>query len=578
MHKRLSLWGMGLLLVLVMAACASPQPAQAPAAPAPKAQATTAPAQPTAAPAQPTAAPAQPTAAPAVKATEAPKAAAPASGATGAKPDFVFAHTGPIYTMDAPVTWFGSTHWLTNALYDCLIWRKADGTGYVGQSAEKWERVNDTTWRFTLRPNLKFQNGEPLDAEAVKWNIDRTRTTKEFMVQPQWQFVQEVKVVDPRTVDVITAKPWAYTEYDISYNGCELLPPKYYQQVGAEGFAKKPVGSGPYKLAEFTEGQKYVFEAWDGYWAGKPEVERVIYQIIPERSSQIAALLAGQVSFVPGVPIPDRKRLETTSGIKILRETSGRMHHLYLRSETESGKMKETYPGYQPVTLDKRVRQAISYALDRKLLAEIQGSGVPTLVRVPRSQPESFGDKYSGKVAEAWYNPTKAKQLLAEAGYGPNKKPKVYFDAPAVQDGNEKEVAEAIKTLLEDVGFEVELKVLDLAAYNSQVGTPGNNRDIQMVTLGGAPSLTPTFYTCEWKQANYSVCVQEWSDLGKQIISTVDPQARLALWDKWWTYYLDYAQTVTLYEINAVMAMSDKFEWTPRTDGWFTFRDLKYKK
>ncbi|PJF26845.1 MAG: hypothetical protein CUN53_06315, partial [Phototrophicales bacterium] len=66
--------------------------------------------------------------------------------------EFVFAHPGPIRTMDAPVTWFGSTHWLTNLLYDCLIWRAADGNGYVGQAAESWGNIDDLTWRFNLRP------------------------------------------------------------------------------------------------------------------------------------------------------------------------------------------------------------------------------------------------------------------------------------------------------------------------------------------------------------------------------------------------------------------------------------------
>lgn len=561
-----------LVAFLLLTACGQgATPAPATEAPPPTEAAPAA--EPTAAPEAPAA---EPTAAPEPTATS-----EPAAAASSEPVEFVFAHPGPIRTMDAPVTWFGSTHWLTNLLYDCLIWRTADGSGYEGQAAERWENVDPTTWRFYLRPGLTFHNGEPLDAEAVKWNIDRVRTREDFMVQPQWEFVKDVTVIDETTVEVTTETPYAYFEYDISYNGCELLPPKYLEEVGEEEFARKPVGSGPYKLVEFTESDRYVFVAWDDYWAGRPEVDRVIYQVIPEQSSQIAALLAGQVDLVASVPAPDRERVSAAQGIEMMVETSNRMHNLYLRNETETGAMDETYPGYEPATLDQRVRQAISHALDRNLLAEVQGSAEPALVRACSYYPEAYADKYHGaEVADEWYDPELAKQLLVEAGYDPDggNKPKVYFDTMAFQLGNEKEVAEVIKAMLEEVGFEVELNVLDGSAYNEQINTPGNNRDIMMVGLGCGPSLTPLFYTCEWVQSNYNVCVEEWDALGKQILQTVDPEERIQLWDEWWGHFLDYAQTVTLYEIDNVLAINTKFEWTPRKDGWMTFRDLKVRE
>jgi len=491
--------------------------------------------------------------------------------------EFVFAHSGPIRTMDAPVTWFSSTHWLTNGLYDCLIWRAADGNGYVGQAAESWENIDDVTWRFNLREGLTFQNGEPLDAEAVKWNLDRVRTREDFLVYPQWQFIKEVVVVDPVTVDVITVNPHPYFEYDVSYNGCQLLPPDYMAEVGEEEFARKPVGSGPYKLVEFTESDRYVFEAWDGYWAGPPAVDRVIYQVIPEQSAQVAALLAGQVDMIPAVPAPDRALLEGSEGISVVTETSNRQTHFYLRVETESGSMNETYPDFQPATLDLKVRQAISRALDRNLLAEVQGSASPRLARVCSYYPEGFADMYAGEeAAAAWYNPDLARSLLAEAGYAEGEGPTVYLDAPTFQFGNEKEVAEVAAAMLEEVGFKVELNILDASAYSEQIASGGNNRDMMLTTLGCSPSLVPKFYTCEWTQANYNVCVDEWDALGEEILTTVDPTARLALWEKWWGFYMDYAQTITLYEIDSVIAYnSAEFEFTPRKDGWFTFRDLK---
>ena len=491
--------------------------------------------------------------------------------------EFVFAHPGPIRTMDAPVTWFGSTHWLTNLLYDCLIWRAADGDGYVGQAAESWENVDDLTWRFYLREGLTFQNGEVLDAEAVKWNIDRVRTREDFLVYPQWQFINEVTVIDPLTVEITTNEPHPYFEYDVSFNGCQILPPGYMAEVGEEAFARAPIGSGPYRLVEFTESDRYVFEAWDEYWDGRPEVDRVIYQVIPEQSAQVAALLAGQVDLISTVPVPDRDLIENTEGLSLVRETSNRMHHFYLRVETETGAMNETFPDYQPATLDVNVRRAINHALDRDLLAEVQGSASARLARVCDYYPEgSLNNLADPEFVSSWYDPELAASLLAEAGYAAGEGPTIYIDAPTFQAGTDKEVAEVVAAMLEMVGFTVELNVLDPSAYAEQITSGGNNRDMMLTTLGCSPSLVPRFYTCEWVQANYNVCVEEWDALGKEILRTVDPQARLDLWSQWWEYYLDYSHTLTLYEIDNVMAYnSAEFEFVPRKDGWFTFRDLR---
>lgn len=495
--------------------------------------------------------------------------------------EFVFAHPGPIDTLDAPVTWFLRTHWVANQLYDCLIWRKADGSGYEGQAAESWEILDELTWRFNLRPDLTFHNGEPLDAEAVKWNIDRVRTRQDFMVQPQWLFVKEVNVVDELTVDILTHEPEAYFEFSVSFNGCQLLPPQYLEEVGEEEFARNPVGSGPYVLTQFSPDERYVFEAWDDYWAGRPEVDRVIYQVIPESASQIAALLAGQVDLIVGFQPVEIDRLSRADGIRVTSGSASRAASLVMRTELESGNMAQTYPGYEPATLDKRVRHAIQFALDRALLAEIQGSAYPTVARVPRAWPEAHADKYSGpENVDKWFDPDKAKGLLIEAGYDPDggNRPTVYFDAPAFEFGNEKEVAEAIAAMLEDVGFDVEMRLLESSAYLEQVHSPGNNRDIMWVTLGGSAPLVPLFYQCSWYDLYYHVCVEEWDEVSNEILKTFDLDERVALWGEWWEYYLDVAVYATIFEMENQYAINDRFNWEPRADGWMTFRDLTVRR
>jgi len=497
---------------------------------------------------------------------------------------FTFAHPGPIRTMDAPVTWFGSTHWLTNTLYDCLIWRAADGDGYVGQSAESWSAIDDTTWRFVLREGLTFHNGEPLDAEAVKWNIDRTRTREDFLVQPQWQFVEDVIVVDERTLDITTAVPEAYFEFAVSYNGCQILPPDYLEEVGEEEFARNPVGSGPYRLVDFDASARYVFEAWDDYWGGRPEVDRIVYQVIPEQASQIAALLAGQIDFVRGVPPVEQARLESAQGIDLITGPASIQHILYVRYQTETGVLAENYPDFEPITEDVRVRQAISHALDRELLAEVQGSGRPSLLRTDDFNPEHVGQYAGEEAAIAHYDPELAKALLVEAGYDPDggDRPVLHLDAPDFQQGNEKEIAEVMAIMLEEAGFDVELNILALSAFQEQIFNPGNFRGIALTSVGGNPAITPQFYDCDWRNPNALPCVLDetgrWDALSREILATVDFDQRMELWEEFWDLYVEKAGEITLFHLDSTYAINSDFEWDPRPDGWMTFRDLKVRR
>jgi peptide/nickel transport system substrate-binding protein len=492
----------------------------------------------------------------------------------------VIAHPGPIYTMDSPVTWFISTHWLTRLMYDCLIWRKPDLSGYVPQLAERWENVAPDRWRFTIRRGATFHNGEPINAATIKWNLDRVRTRREFMVHPQWQFIKDVAVVDDYTVEVITDGPRPYTEYDISFNGCDILPPRYMAQVGESEFGKRPVGSGPYRLVEFREGERYVFEAWDNYWGGRPKIDRIIYQVIPDQATQVAALLAGQVDLVPNIPATERQRVGGARNLKIIESPSSTIHNLIARTGLYYGEMSQVHPGYRPATLNKDIRHAIHNAIDRRLLAKVQGAAVPQLARVPCAFPE-VPRKYCGEQAAAEaYNPERAKRLIARAGYDPaaGRKPVLYFDAPAFQVGNEKEVAEAVKVMLEQVGFDVRLTVLELAAFNREVATRGRNRDLMLLPLRGSPSLVPLFYRCEWpRNSYYHACDRSWQQIANKILSEMNTAARLKLWERWWDYFVDHAGTISMYEVMGLYGMNARLEWKPRADGWITPRDAELR-
>jgi len=490
--------------------------------------------------------------------------------------EIIIAHPGPIYTMDAPVTWYGSTHYLTMMLYDCMIWRERNLDGYVPHLANDWENVEPNRWRFHIREGATFHNGEPINAETIKWNIERVKSRDDFMVSGQWQFVDEVELVDEYTLDIVTTTPDAYALYNLSFNGCEVLPPEYLQEVGEEEFARNPIGSGPYELVEFTEGERYVFEAFDDYWAGRPAIDRVIYQVIPERASQVAALLAGQVDMIADVPMSQRDVVDAGDETKVVKAPPAWAHQLRLRDETEHGAVGETYPDFTPTTENMLIRQAISHALDRTLLAEIQGSATPTLAYLVSVWPEVPEELVGEEAADAWYDPDRARELIREAGYDPEggNKPHLYFDAPAFDQGGEKEVAEAAQLMLEDVGFEVDLKIWDIATYKEQVMRPGNNRDMYMVTTGKGPSILIMQFRCDWAGSDY-VCREDLDPINDAIRTEMDEEARLELWEEWWDWYVEDAVSVTLYEIHRFYGMNARLDWEPRADGWISPRDAR---
>ena len=118
---------------------------------------------------------------------------------------------------------------------------------------------------------------------------------------------------------------------------------------------------------------------------------------------------------------------------------------------------------------------------------------------------------------------------------------------------------------LEEVGFNVDLTVLDSSAFSVQVSRAGNNRDLMHIALGCGPALLPLFYQCDWSSVNYSICNEEWDAVAEQIQVTIDSDARLDLWEQWWEFYIDTAQTITLYEVTNVMALNTaEFDFTPR--------------
>ncbi|HEX9014920.1 MAG TPA: ABC transporter substrate-binding protein, partial [Chloroflexota bacterium] len=260
----------------LLAACSSAPPAQSP----------------TSVPAAP-----QPTAAPASAQSTAAPAAAPAKGAT--RDLLTVATSGEPGNLDATTSVLTPSRMLFEQIYDPLVHRTPDRK-LVGKLAESWELVNDTTWRFRLRKGVKFTNGEDFNADSVKFSLEHLADPKSQASGTMGSF-KEAKIVDPYTVDVITKAPdplWIATLTDEFF----MVPPKYYQEKGAEYVATHPVGTGPFVFKEWVKADHITLTANKDYWGGAPKVNTVIWRTIPEDATRIAALERGEVDIVTDIP------------------------------------------------------------------------------------------------------------------------------------------------------------------------------------------------------------------------------------------------------------------------------------
>jgi len=143
------------------------------------------------------------------------------------------AFSGLVTSFDPPTDWDIVATWIHSNIGDCLVWRDRKTGAFVPWLAERWQRVNDTTWRFYLRKGVKFTDGEPFDANAAKFTIDRILADPKMLVNPQWTFIKSTQVVDPLTLEVVTAAPEPAMLSKMSGTGCQEIPPAYMQQVGA---------------------------------------------------------------------------------------------------------------------------------------------------------------------------------------------------------------------------------------------------------------------------------------------------------------------------------------------------------
>jgi peptide/nickel transport system substrate-binding protein len=464
-------------------------------------------------------------------------------------------------------------------MFDGLVTRTTTNK-VVPQIADSWEWVDNQTLEFKLKQGVTFHNGEALTAEDVKFTFERTITenaieypephtaARKGLIAP----LESVEVVDDYTVRLLFSKPWPVALQMLCHHN--ILPKDYVEQVGTEGFVANPIGAGPYKFVEGSLDTQIVMERFSDYYGGSknlppigpPYLKRVIFRMLPEASTRVAALQAGEVHLIQRVPAQMYDTLKADPNVMV---------------KTCAG----TRPNWVEMNVHKapfdnvKVRQAMNYALDAQVIVDTVLGGRGIVLPGALSPYNNFADQ---TLQPYGYDPEKAKALLAEAGYNPE-------DISFVIDSSEsdKERAEAVAGQLQQLGIDATVRLWDWSVVKPML------RDGErMACIGswGDSAFDPVgHFEAKWHtwdpegqvngRGNYSTYsnprVDELIEMGE---TEADVAKRHEIYDEAQRIVYEEAPAMFLFLPEEIEACSAKvMNWAPSPDSRINLHDVWLK-
>ena len=363
--------------------------------------------------------------------------------------------TWAVHVSIAP-TWFDpaetpgiiTPYMFLYALHDAML-KPMPGNPQAPSLAESWSASKDgLTYDFVLRKGTKFHNGEPVTADDVKFSFDRYKGAAAKSLKDR---VAAVETADPGRVRFRLKAPWP--DFLIFYTSATgagwIVPRKYVEKVGDDGYKKAPVGAGPYRFVSFTPGVELVMEAFEPYWRKTPSVKRLVFRVVPDDATRLAMLKRGEADIVYSVRGALGEEVARTPGLRLAAIVLPASQWLVFVDQWKPGSP----------WADRRVRLAANLAVDRTAINQAETLGHSRLTGSMIPQDFEFA-----WVAPLYpYDPAKAKQLLAEAGY-PNG-----FDGGEYSiDTAYGSVGEAIVNYWKAVGIRSQLRPLERVAFFAQ--------------------------------------------------------------------------------------------------------------
>lgn len=420
--------------------------------------------------------------------------------------------------------------------------------------AESWEMVDDVTWQFHLRPDVVFTNGLPFDADVVKYSIERVMredNKNSAALSLYTSVIASVDIVDPLTVNIVTQQPFPEL-LDVLLDAY-MLPPNL---ADTPDFSANGVGTGPYTLTSWTPGEALTLVRNPDYWGDAPAFEQVTFRTVPDPTVRTTELRAGRADIITQVPIEEIARLEEAN-LAVVRIPSAQSMRIHLNA------------GAPPFD-DVRVRQAMNYGIDRATILETLLEGAGQLMNSP-SGPSIFG--YDPDIPVYPYDPDKARQLLADAGYADGVDILLQFtDGRYVRD---RAIGEAITAQLAEVGIRVDANFSEFSQWLKLFNQEGNGfmvvaQEDNVVTLMG-----PNFSSTSESFKRYGYANPQVDELIAEAGATLDNDARKAIYQELNQVLHDDAPWVFMWNPEDIYgAVNELTGFAPNSVGYFYVKDL----
>jgi peptide/nickel transport system substrate-binding protein len=448
-------------------------------------------------------------------------------------------------------------------VWDTLIYRDPKSGHYSGQLATSWKWIDDKTLELELRKGVKFHNGAEFDADDVVYTLNFvSKPENKVVTQQNVNWIDHAEKLDKYKVRIVTRRPFpAAIEY--LAGPVVMMPHEYYAKVGPKGMNEKPVGSGPFRAVEHALGKYVRLERNPDYFKDSPKpaakVAKLEIRFIPDKQTQVAEILSGGLDFIMSVA-PDQAR--QMGAVPNLQVVSGEtMRYVFLLMNT-----MDNTPA--PPLKDLRVRQAINCAIDRDtMVKQIVGSGARVIDTV--CFPEQFGCTHEG-APHYGYDPAKAKELLAAAGY-PNG-----FDID-LYAYRERDQTEAMIGYLRAVGIKANLHFLQYAAMRDAIRAgkvPLSHQTWGSFSVNDVSAAVSVFHKGTPDDMNKDPEVKALLERGD---SSVDPAVRKEAYAKALALIAQRAYTVPLYTLPTYYVAAKDIVFTPYSDEIPRFWEMSYK-